>query len=143
MEGFESKEEKIVLEPNTTTKYYTYLMPTDGSFKWYLEHEEDMMILNTIGDAEANVNATNYLEKYPIVDALPIIYANYDKEWNYTEFRVDGGKFNECKEAFCLKITDTTGGNKDSALKMIRDKGFNPEDYEIIYQYEPILPLND
>lgn len=141
MDGFDSKETKLVLEPNTTTTYYTYLMPIDGSFDWYLNHEEDMMLLNTIGDAEANADAKSYLEKYPIVEVLPIIYANYDDVWNYTEFRVDGGKFDDCEETFCLKITDTTGGNEDAAIEMIREKGFNPSDYEIIYKQEPIVEL--
>lgn len=141
MEGFESKETKLNLESNTTTMYYTYLMPIDGSFEWYLNHEEDMMLLNTIGDAEANADARNYLEKYPIVEVLPIIYADYDEKWDYTEFRVDGGKFDSCKETFCLKITDTTGGNKENAIKLISERGFNPDDYEIIYEYVPIKEL--
>ena len=140
-EGFKTEERTIVLLENSVTKLYIYLVPLDGSFDWYLSHDEDMMLLNAIGDAVANENSKNYLEDYPIVNALPIIYATYDEDWEYTEFRIDGGTFENCKQAFCLKVTDTTGGNLENALKLIREQGFSPEDYEIIYEYKPIEPL--
>ena len=140
-DGFATKSGVLNLEDGRTTKLYTYLLPTDGSFDWYLEHESDQMILNTIGDALAGEESRSYFERYPIVQILPIVYANYDAEWNYMEFRIDGGDFDECEKAFCVKVTDTTGGNYDVALEMIREKGFSPDDYEIIYQYEPIVPL--
>ena len=141
MDGFDSKEETLDLQANVTTKLYTYLMPSDGTFGWYLEHEEDQMILNTIGDTEASENSKTYVEKYPIITALPIIYANYDEKWNYTEFRIDGGGFDDCEKSFCIKITDSTGGNYERALGLIKEKGFNPEDYEIIYKEELVKPL--
>ena len=142
-DGFTSERKTILLEPNKTTKLYTYLMPIDGSFDWYLNHEEDMMILNTIGDAEANADSASYREKYPIIEILPIQFVDYDKNWELTEFRIDGGMFDECEGTFCLKITDTTGGNYEKAIQMIKEKGFNPDDYEIIYENKPIVPLNN
>ena len=140
-EGFIAKEMNVELKANETVKLYTYLMPVDGSLDWYLNHEEDQMILNSIGDAKANEDSKIYTIDNPIVEVLPIIYANYDEDWNYTEFRVDGGEFDECDEDFCLKITDTTGGNYDFALSLVREKGFELSDYEIIYEYKPIVPL--
>lgn len=140
-EGFKTKELEVNLKAGETTKLYTYLMTMDGSYQWYLEHPEDQMILNTIGDGLAGAAAKDYLAKYPIVKVLPIIYANYDAEWNYTEYRVDGGEFDECKAEFCLKITDTTGGNYEAALMEIAERGYRPEDYEIVYQYKPIEDL--
>ena len=141
-EGFKEQEKIVTRAENTITKLYAYLMPLDGSFDWYLTHEEDMMILNAIGDSAANENSRTYLERYPIIDVLPIIYANYDESWDYTEFRVDGGTFENCKQEFCLKVKDTTGGNLEKALSLIRENGFTPEDYEIIYEYDPIEPLD-
>ncbi|MBR3137765.1 hypothetical protein IKG41_00200 [Candidatus Saccharibacteria bacterium] len=142
-DGFTSERKTILLEPNKTTKLYTYLMPIDGSFDWYLNHEEDMMILNTIGDAEANADSASYREKYPIIEILPIQFVDYDENWELTEFRIDGGMFDGCEGTFCLKITDTTGGNYEKAIQMIKEKGFNPDDYEIIYENKPIVPLNN
>ena len=108
---------------------------------WYLSHEEDQMILNTIGGEQAVRESQEYSKNYPISTILPIIYADYDKEWNYTEYRIDGGDFDECSKDFCVKITDVTGGNEDAAMQKIRDSGFNPDDYEVIYSYEPMTPL--
>lgn len=140
-EGFVTKSGVINLEEGKTVKLYTYLLPEDGSYEWYVEHPEDRMVLNTIGDAIANENSLQYVAKYPIINVLPIIYADYDDDWNYTEYRIDGGSFEECEKEFCMKITDTTGGNEDAALEKIREAGFNSGDYEIIYKYEPIVPL--
>ena len=140
-EGFRTEERTLKLEPNTKVKLYTYILPLDGSFDWYLEHEEDAMILTAIGDAEADADSTLYLEKYPIINVLPIIYANYDENWNYTEFRIDGGMFENCERDFCLKITDTTGGNYEKATKLIVENGYEPNKYEILYEYKPIVPL--
>ena len=142
MEGFESKTIPVNLVAGNTTKLYTYLLPADGSYEWYLEHPEEQMLLNTIGDARAAEEGRVYAAANPIVEVLPIVVAKYDEKWNYTEYRVDGGDFDECEKEFCLRITDTTGGNYEAALASIREKGFKPEDYEIIYQYKPIVPLD-
>lgn len=140
-DGFVSQEVNLELREGETAKLYTYLLPVDGDFSWYLSHEEDMMLLNTIGDAIAHEEGSVYAAENPIIEVLPIIFAEYDANWNYTEFRIDGGKFDECNNPFCLKITDATGGNYEMALGLIREKGFNPDDFEIIYEYKPITPI--
>ena len=68
------------------------------------------------------------------MESLPLVYEKYFN--NYTEYvyyRIDGGEYEGCKTDYCLKITDFTGGNYDRALKLMQDKGYNPDDYEIIY----------
>ena len=125
----------------STTKIYTYLHQTDGSFSWYQNHSEDSLLLTKVGDYLSDQEATTYSKKYPIMEALPFVYANYDKDYNYTEFRIDGGEFDGCNTNFCLKITDTTGGNLNLAKSKIKDAGFNPDDYQIIYEYKPIQAL--
>ena len=83
-----------------------------------------------------------YSEDHPIVEKMPIIYAKYEDGYKkYTEFRIDAGKFENCKKDFCLKISDTTGGNYEKALEEIRKAGFEPKDFEIIYENKPIEPL--
>ena len=120
---------------------YTYLRQTDGSFSWYQNHPDDGLLLTQIGDYLADQETSSYAKKYPIMEALPIIYANYDKNYNYTEFRIDGGKFDGCNSDFCIKITDSTGGNLDLAKSKIKDAGFNPDDFQILYEYKPIQAL--
>ena len=122
-------------------KLYTFLIQRDGKTTWYDTHESDAILMNTIGDYLAGEEAKRFNEAHPITEKLPIIYANYDQEFNYREYRIDGGKFEQCKSDFCLKITDTTGDNLEAAKKAIKDAGFNPADYEIIYEYTPIKTL--
>lgn len=143
-DGFTSQETTIDLTGGETTKLLLYLIPADGSMEWYRNHPDEMMILDTIGDAEAAQTAADYHDKYPISKDLPIIVVEVDKTtYAWTEYRIDGGTFEECQNKdFCLKITDSTGGNKDAAYAKIRASGYNPDDYEIIYEYVPVQPLD-
>lgn len=138
-EGFISKE--FSFDTNTTTKVYSYLVGPNDDYSWYLSHNEDALILTSIGDYEAKLQSTKFQTDYPISVVLPIIYAHYDEAYNYTEYRIDGGTFTNCKSDFCIKITDTTGGNYEAAIQKIKDTGFNPDDYQILYEYTPIEAL--
>lgn len=92
----------------------------------------------------AKVNRTQNFKQfnhYPIYHDLPLIYAKYDQNYNYTEFRIDAGKFKKCQRNFCLKVTDTTGNNLENAKQLLREKSYDPSDYEIIYKYKPIQAL--
>ena len=139
--NFFTKTFTLNLKSNKTTKLHTYLEQTDGSYSWYLNHPEDDFIRTQIGDEEATKESEQYKKDYPIITVLPLIHAEYDDQYNYTEYRIDGGNFEECEKEFCLKITDTTGGNEENAKNLIRKNGYNPEKYEIIYDYVPIEPL--
>lgn len=143
-DGFTSQDVELELIGGKTSQLMLYLFPSDGSMDWYREHSSEMMILNTIGDAQAAANAQNYHDLYPISKDLPIIVVEVDPTtYAWTEYRIDGGTFAECKnQDFCLKITDSTGGNESAAYAKIREKGYNPNDYEIIYEYVPVEPLN-
>ncbi len=86
----------------------------------------------------ANQQANQYREQYPIVSLLPISVVEVDKEtYTMKEYRIDVGEFTDCKTDFCLKITDMTGGNQAAAHDKLRENGYNPDDYEIIYEYKP------
>ena len=83
----------------------------------------------------------NAAKSYPILNILPIIIDEYDAEYNYTNYRIDGGNEDRCTHDFCLIITDTTGGNEENAKTQITNRGYDLNDYEIIYHYEHIEPL--
>ena len=140
-EAFNTKTFTLNLKSGETVNLHAYLEQSDGTDSWYLTHNEDDLIRTQIGDEEATKESEKYSKKYPIVKVLPLIYANYDDNYNYTEYRIDGGKLEGCKKEFCLKITDTTGGNEENAKRYIRENGYNPDKYEIIYEYTPIEPL--
>lgn len=138
-DGFTTKN--FTFDTSSSDKLYSYILEEDGGYSWYLNHKEDALLLTSIGDYESKLEAANYNSKYPIMASLPVIYANYDDNYHYTEYRIDGGSFTGCNTDFCLKITDTTGGNYESAIQKIKDLGFNPEDYTILYEYTPIQNL--
>ncbi len=131
----------IPAKAGEVTKIYTFLLQRDGSTSWYDSHESDAILMNTIGDYLAEQEAKSYLDQHPIASELPIIIASYDENYNYTEYRIDGGHFTQCEANFCLKITDVTGNNFENAKEKIKNIGFNPADFEIIYEFTPIQPL--
>lgn len=138
-DGFITKE--FIFDTSTNDKLYAFLLGPNDDYSWYLSHPEDALILTSIGDYESALKSSSYQSKYPIMSALPIIYAHYDENYNYTEYRIDGGSFAGCDTDFCLKITDTTGGNYEAATQKIKDASFNPDDYQILYEYTPIQEL--
>lgn len=131
-DGFNTEEFQIELKSDETTKLYKYLKGNDG---YYENHMEDLEIMRLVSEYEVGLVAQNYLEKYPIMKVLPLVVEKYAEDFTeYTWFRIDGGKYDECEKEFCLKITDMSGGNYEKALKMIQKKGFDPDDYKIIYE---------
>ena len=139
-DGFVTQD--FVLDTNKSRILYAYLEQTDGTYSWYEEHIEDALELDFIVGKTATSAQDSYSEKHPIMDVLPIIYANYADDGAYTEYRIDGGNFEGCTTDFCLKVTDSTGGNFDAARAAITDAGFDPADFEILYELTPIEPLD-
>ncbi|MDO4612023.1 MAG: hypothetical protein Q4B29_00995 [Candidatus Saccharibacteria bacterium] len=142
MDGFVTQAIELDLKDGETTKLYTYLVPPDGSMQWYLDHPDDDELLTQIGDALAIEGKAEYQAKYPIAQMLPLIVVEVNPEtYDWVEYRLDGGPFEGCETEFCVKITDSTGGNMEAALEKIRENGFSPEDYQILYEYKPVTPL--
>ena len=139
-EGFISQE--FTINTMTTNKIYAYLKQSDDSLSWYYDHESDALLLTKIGDFLSDQEAKKFNALHSIIEHLPIVYANYDDQYNYTEYRIDGGQFKGCETSFCLKVTDTTGNNLEAAKQKIKDLGFNPDNFQILYEYTPIKELN-
>lgn len=89
----------------------------------------------------ANVPLVKKATLNAILSVLPIIVAEYSKDYStYTEFKITSPTSKNGVPV--IKITDTTGGNKDRALAILKQKGFNPADYTVEYEYVPIVPLD-
>lgn len=70
--------------------------------------------------------------KYPIYGDLPIVIDRFDfasRQALHCEVR---GSFDE-ENKLVLKIVDFSGGMKEEALAKIRELGYNPDDYVIVY----------
>ncbi len=96
--------------------------------------ETTLYLISIINEYEGQQQLKKIREKYPVMESLPMVYEKYFNSYTeYVYFRIDGGEYEDCKEDYCLKITDFSGGNHDRALQLMRDKGYNPDDYEILY----------
>ncbi|MDO4747355.1 MAG: hypothetical protein Q4A70_03405 [Candidatus Saccharibacteria bacterium] len=131
-EGFDSQEFEIDLKRDEETRIYTYLQ---GNDEWYNNvDEQTQYLIDIINEYNGEQQTVQLVDKYPIMSAIPIVVEKYSNNYTeYVSYRIDGGKFADCEQDFCLKITDISGGNYERALENIRLKGYNPDDYEIIY----------
>jgi len=85
-------------------------------------------------------NSTEKLQQEqasPINAILPIVVDEFDKSTGKaTRYDIRGFFDAENDYKFNITIIDYSCGNKETALQVIRDKGFNPDDYTIVYQDE-------
>ncbi len=132
-DSFQTQEININLQKDETTKIALYLIPNNGDLSWYQEHPAEQELFQIVGGIEANADANNFIEEYPITKILPYQYANVVNN-TPVNYRIDIGKFDNCKTNFCIKITDYNSNAYDHAIKYISDNGFNPDDYEITYE---------
>lgn len=137
MEGMQTKEFEISVENDGFVRIWTYLLDAEGGFEYYMNHPDDAMILKDVADDEARVWFDEYSKIQGIQGVLPLTFSNTFEE-NATEIvsiSVNWGSGDECNErVYCLIIHDYTGKNTEKALSMIRDAGYDPNDYELVFE---------
>ncbi len=142
-DGFQPQEVNLTIAEDGENNLYAYLLPEgDEGLSWYAKNDAEGMRLTAVSDAQARIASVEYLARYPITAMLPIqVVENANEKYNWHAYRIDSGKFEGCQRDFCVRITDESGGNRERALQKIRDAGYNPDDYEIIYRYTPVQSL--
>ena len=136
-DGMETKEIPLNLEKDTTTKLHVYLTGANNDFSYYIKNEKDENILEQVSDQ----NSQEFIKKYSIIKILPTYYEKYTDNYSkHVWFQISQNKYTSCK-FICLKISDKTGDNQENAYNFLREKGYNPLDYEIEYKYEPVNNL--
>lgn len=145
MENMQTKEYDITLENQGFIRIWDYLLDENGGYDYYLAHPEDESILTEI-ITDNDTAAKSFIKKYesiagildilPIVDKTPSENGNlYGVRYEYDILTIkDGRELENCSQAFCLYITDTSGNKKDYALSIISKLGYDPNDYQIIYE---------
>ncbi len=77
---------------------------------------------------------SDFVKKYPIIQDLPVIVDYYSNNYaDYTHYTITYNATQEDYSDFSLIINDYTGNNYNVALDKIRELGFDPNDYKIIY----------
>ena len=128
--GFMSQDYDFVAIANETTSILIRLTPTTDNADFYLNHPADAAIADSI-IGNRHINASIQLEKsYPIINILPINLGR-------SRFRIDYGISPDETASFTLFITDYKGNSREEALEYIRAYNYNPDDYQITYQYRP------
>lgn len=128
-DGFISQEVKITPSKNSTSYIYVVL-EHESDDTWYNATEKETDRKQAVLDSLSSAEVEKFVQKYPVTSILPYI----NNQNNITTYRIDYGNIEGCKADICLKITDYTGENKENALKYLSDNGFNPDNFEIIYE---------
>lgn len=132
-EGFEPESFDLNIAPDVITGIYSCLKTDDSNLLQEGDYAETCSLVKEYyGEKEKD----EFSQRYPISNVIPVVVEEYSWDYtSYTYYRIDFGKYKDCeREEYCVKITDFSGGNYDNAIKMIRKKGYNPNDYEIIYE---------
>ena len=139
-----TKTLSIDLEENSNTTITTFL--TDENFYYYKLRDNYGAFLALAGIASANNNQTTdhdtsaeaFITKFQkdyekYTNDLPISYSEHDEKGRLTKYIVIRADY-DCSVTLCLKAT-LDEDDKHKVEDMLKEKGFNVEDYEITYKF--------
>jgi len=142
---FEPYTEDIMVEPGKNYELYVALEKAEGDvvwYEWYAERPKEDMLLTTISDKNYTKAVKTFEERNPVVKILPYHCTQYENNYTiYIEYRIDF-RTSEDGQTLIVIINDITGGNRERALQYIRNKGYNPDDYQVEYNYTPHVSNN-
>lgn len=129
----EPHHETLVLNDGENAKLYLYLTGKDGNMDWYLNHKEDDMLLNTIGDYYAEEDSQKYVASDPIFAITP--YYDYNNG-----FRINAmWKENEPTPEIIVYLytcdEDRLDTLKNNANQWLEEQGIDLNIYGLAYKY--------
>ena len=134
-EGFKTKNITIEVGSGTTT-VFDYLVNNENGLNYAEKDAYDILTLRHIED---NVAIKEFLIKYDrkleIKNVLPIAEYDYGP---HVYWKIDDASYSgKCERPFCLIATVSNVKDADEAkeyvYKAIRNYGYEPSDYEVIY----------
>lgn len=138
MEYMQIREISFTLNDDDFYRLNTYLLSQDGSFEYYEYNHEDEQLLEKIAtkdDKEAQAFIEHYKQLYNITEVLPLEYSVRAEDNNGEVVSISVHQYDgACFDIVCLEISDYTGKNHDMAIQMIKDAGYNPDDYTVTYK---------
>lgn len=134
MDGMKTVEYDLVLDDNGFARIWKYLADDNGSLDYYFKNSDEIAIIAKFGDDESvNELIEHYNKVISIRDVLPLEYYDRSDPDNSIGVFVEED-MNECdNKILCLVIY---GGedNRDIALSLIKEAGYNPDDYGIRFE---------
>ena len=139
MDGMQTKEYDLFLGDGEFVRVWNYLLDNNGGFDYYIVNSDEEATLEKVANDEKSREFVGWYDKvYGVLERLPITEEryldNYSRHVYYSVERNDG----ECSKAACLTIIDYTGGNEQYALDNLKNQGFELDNYDIKYTYEPM-----
>lgn len=127
--GFRTDKRKVSVKKKDVIDLYLLPYPVSQEALNWLRQNPDVQRLREEYAAHnvAQIQA-KLKEKYPILEILPIVTPYYRIDYGVSEKNPDD------PESIALYITSATEANKNLALERIKDEGFNPNNYEIVYK---------
>lgn len=128
-DGFTPHQATITLESGETANLYTYLLPPDGSYQWYLDNSEDAMILNSIGGHEADITSQAFMNSDPVFRITPFTDP-------LNNFRINAKQQDNTVSLLIFLNTCSdfsTNLYRTQALRWLEEQGINTADYRIEY----------
>jgi hypothetical protein len=130
-DGFAKVSQTVSVPNNGSVKLALVLQPNSSVGEQYLsDHPDEQADREALGGAEYTNSVQRLHAAYPILGLLP---------HSGRGFSVDYGTSRQHPKdpnAIALYITVPTLGQEARALNWITYSGYNPADYEIIYQYQ-------
>ena len=134
MDGMKTKEYDLALENDGFARIWEYLVDDNDSLDYYLKNPDEISILTKFSDDEEVKKVIEYYDKVvSIRDALPLEYYDRSDPDNSVGVFVEEDMDECANKILCLVIY---GGekNRDIALNLIREAGYNPDDYGIRFE---------
>ncbi len=122
-DGYQSKEISLSLESNKTTTLYTYLVCDNGELYCYLKDTESYNLLKYLNNSDEAL--TSFLKKSAIASILPISTGDLSVSLN----------LEKSKDQIYLDVFDLSGENKNLVYDILKQSGFDINDYYINYIY--------
>ena len=136
MDGMKTTEYDLALENDGFERIWAHKVDDNDSLDYYLKNPDEISILTKFSDDEEVKKVIEYYDKVvSIRDALPLEYYDRSDPDNSVGVFVEED-MNECiDKILCLVIY---GGekNRDIALGLIKEAGYNPDDYGIRFEEE-------
>lgn len=131
--GFADKTLNTTVKAGETQNVNIIMTPNSNvGYQWLTDHPDAAVQFEGQQGAQYTQNSQTTTDKNPLIAYLPEIRPTW---------RIDYGKSKaHPNDPTAVAIIITYGGadiDKQNALQWIKDQGFNPDDYEIIFQLPP------
>ncbi len=149
-EGLETKTFTIDLPPNNIVSISTFLSDKDKTFDYYKLRKnlesfnslEDIASLNNNITTDHDTSAEDFIQKFKsnqelLSSKLPIDYyeSEGDGENRSLLKNITIKAAHDCNLTLCVRALVVGTDNEDFIKNLLREKGINPEDYEIEYKF--------